>query len=51
MADKEEMLEAFLAGYISSRKEGFTSNSLSDLTRRTATKQFDRWWDHNGDDF
>lgn len=45
MTEKENLKEAFLMGYISARKGGFTSNELGPMTQRTANSLFEEWWD------
>lgn len=43
MTDKDNLEAAFLAGFITARKAGFTGNDLHPVTERTARKKFERW--------
>jgi hypothetical protein len=45
MTEKEDLQEAFVMGFISARKGGFTSNELGPMTERTAKDLFRQWWD------
>jgi hypothetical protein len=45
MTEKEDLREAFVMGFVSARKGGFTSNELGPLTQKTAEDLFQQWWD------
>jgi len=47
MNDKKELKEAWMKGFVSARKNSFTSSTLDPTTQKTAEKNFERWWDMN----
>jgi hypothetical protein len=50
MDDKKQLEEAFMAGFVSARKSGFTTNKLHPVTERAARENFDRWHGRNKND-
>lgn len=47
MTEREELEEAFLAGYVSSRKAGFTERGVNGITERAAKREFNEWYKLN----
>lgn len=47
MTDKEDLEEAFMAGYVAARKAGYTPNELHPVTERAARVNFGRWFEMN----